>query len=103
MSKGEGYSDLGSTISDFRGHFRFGIVTGLPLHLGGVACAIGSRQWKNNSTNLLWMKYVGKLYCQFCNCYTYGGKQVSQQGEPMKAVQNEVSPKRYTNVIHQTG
>ena len=34
---------------------------------------------------------------------THEGKQASQQGEPMKAVQNEVSPKRYTNVIHQTG
>ena len=29
------------------------------------------------------------------------GKQASQQGEPMKAVESEVSPKRYTNEIHQ--
>ena len=33
-------------------------VTGLPPHLGGVACALGPQQWTNNSTDLLDMKYV---------------------------------------------
>ena len=30
-------------------------VSDLPLHLGGVAHALGPWQWTNNSTNLLWI------------------------------------------------
>ena len=76
---------------------------GLPLCSGGVARALGLWRWTKDSMRLLLIQYVGNLYCQFCICYTCEGKQVSQQGEPMKTVQNEVSPKRYTNVIHQRG
>ena len=67
------------------------VVVGWPLCLGGVAHALGPWQWTNNSTNLLWMKYVGKLYCQFSTwalqwAIQVWTKQALHQGEPMKAV-----------------
>ena len=36
-------------------------LVGLPLHLGGVACALGPWWWTNNSTDLFDMKWMVHL------------------------------------------
>ena len=92
------------------------IEKGLPLHLEGVAHALGLRWWTKDSMKLLLVYDVDKFYSQFYICYTWAPQwavqvwtdsvkankhhnRVSQQ----RLYKNEVCPKRYTNEIHQRG